>query len=72
MAREIASRNITVNAVAPGYISTEMTAGLSEGATENLQQKIPLGRLGVGADVAAMGLFRSIMLLSVSVIKGIY
>ena len=52
LAREIASRNITVNAVAPGYISTEMTAGLSEGATENLQQKIPLGRLGVGADVA--------------------
>ncbi len=52
LAREIASRNITVNAVAPGYITTEMTAGLPEGATENLQQKIPLGRLGVGADVA--------------------
>ena len=52
LAREIASRNITVNAVAPGYISTEMTAGLPEGATENLQQKIPLGRLGAGADVA--------------------
>jgi|TARA_B100001750_G_scaffold231667_1_gene230059 3-oxoacyl-[acyl-carrier protein] reductase len=52
LAREIASRNITVNAVAPGYISTEMTAGLPEGATENLQQKIPLGRFGVGADVA--------------------
>ena len=52
LAREIASRNITVNAVAPGYISTEMTAGLPEGATEKLQQKIPLGRLGAGADVA--------------------
>jgi 3-oxoacyl-[acyl-carrier protein] reductase len=52
LAREIASRNITVNAVAPGYISTEMTAGLPEGATENLQQKIPLGRLGAGTDVA--------------------
>ena len=52
LAREIASRNITVNAVAPGYISTEMTAELSEEATEKLQQGIPLGRLGVGADVA--------------------
>ena len=52
LAREIASRNITVNAVAPGSISTEMTAGLPEGATEKLQQKIPLGRLGAGADVA--------------------
>lgn len=52
LAREIASRNITVNAVAPGYISTEMTAGLPEGATEKLQQKIPLGRLGAGEDVA--------------------
>ena len=52
LAREIASRNITVNAVAPGYISTDMTAELSEEATEKLQQGIPLGRLGVGADVA--------------------
>lgn len=52
LAREIASRNITVNAVAPGYISTEMTAGLPAEATEKLQEQIPLGRLGVGADVA--------------------
>ncbi len=52
LAKEIASRNITVNAVAPGYISTEMTAGLPEEATEKLQEEIPLGRLGVGADVA--------------------
>ena len=52
LAREIASRNITVNAVAPGYISTEMTAGLTEEATEKLREQIPLGRLGVGADVA--------------------
>ena len=52
LAREIASRNITVNAVAPGYISTEMTAGLPAEATEKLLEQIPLGRLGVGADVA--------------------
>jgi 3-oxoacyl-[acyl-carrier protein] reductase len=52
LAREVASRNITVNAIAPGYISTEMTAGLSEEVTEKLQQQIPLGRLGEGADVA--------------------
>lgn len=52
LAREIASRNITVNAVAPGYISTKMTAGLPGEVTEELQQKIPLGRLGAGSDVA--------------------
>jgi len=52
LAREVASRNITVNAIAPGYITTEMTAGLPEEVTEKLQQDIPLGRLGEGADVA--------------------
>ncbi len=52
LAREVASRNITVNAVAPGYVSTEMTADLPEGAAEKLREQIPLGRLGEGADVA--------------------
>lgn len=52
LAREVASRNITVNAVAPGFISTEMTAGLPEEATETLKKQIPLGRLGEGSDVA--------------------
>lgn len=52
LAREVASRNITVNAIAPGYVTTEMTAGLPEDVTEKLQQEIPLGRLGEGADVA--------------------
>ena len=52
LAREVASRNITVNAVAPGYISTEMTAGLPEEAAEKLHEQIPLGRMGEGADVA--------------------
>jgi 3-oxoacyl-[acyl-carrier protein] reductase len=54
LAREVASRNITVNAVAPGYISTEMTAGLPEEATETLQQQIPLGRIGEASDVAGV------------------
>ena len=52
LAREVASRNITVNAVAPGYISTEMTAALPEKAAARLLEQIPLGRLGEGADVA--------------------
>ena len=54
LAREIASRNITVNAVAPGYISTEMTAALPEAAREHLLAQIPLARLGTGADVAGV------------------
>jgi 3-oxoacyl-[acyl-carrier protein] reductase len=54
LAREVASRNITVNAVAPGYISTEMTSGLPEGVVEKLREQIPLGRLGEAADVAGV------------------
>lgn len=54
LAREVASRGITVNAVAPGYISTEMTAALPEAARDLLLEHIPLGRLGSGADVAAV------------------
>jgi 3-oxoacyl-[acyl-carrier protein] reductase len=54
LAREVASRNITVNAVAPGYISTEMTAGLPEEVVETLREQIPLGRIGEGADVAGV------------------
>ncbi len=52
MAREYAARNITVNAVAPGYITTEMTESLSEDIREKLQGEIPLGTLGSGEDVA--------------------
>jgi 3-oxoacyl-[acyl-carrier protein] reductase len=53
-ARELASRNITVNAVAPGYIQTDMTAALNEDVKESLQQQIPLGRLGEPEDIAKM------------------
>jgi len=53
LAREIGSRNITVNAVAPGFIETDMTAGLGEEAYAQLTARIPLGRLGQAEDIAA-------------------
>jgi len=52
IAREVASRGITVNAVAPGFINTEMTAALPEKVIESYLQQIPLGRLGSAEDVA--------------------
>ncbi len=52
MAREYASRMITVNAVAPGFIDTAMTQGLSAEVKETLQKQIPLGRLGQPSDIA--------------------
>lgn len=51
-ARELAKRNITVNAVAPGFIETDMTAGLPEKGREALLQNIPMERLGSADDVA--------------------
>lgn len=51
-ARELASRNITVNAVAPGFIDTEMTQNLSEKIKEKLKEQIPFGRLGMPEDIA--------------------
>jgi 3-oxoacyl-[acyl-carrier protein] reductase len=56
-AREVASRGITVNAVAPGYIETKMTAELPPAAAEELKKRIPLGRLGAPEDVAGAILF---------------
>ncbi len=57
LAREVASRNITVNAVAPGYIESEMTEALPQQAQERLHDQIPLGRLGSGDDVAGVVAF---------------
>jgi len=57
VAKELASRNVLVNAVAPGYIATELTEDLAEDVKQTLQAAIPLGRLGQGADVAAAVLF---------------
>jgi 3-oxoacyl-[acyl-carrier protein] reductase len=53
MARELASRNITCNAVAPGFIETEMTAALSEEFKQTAVKQIPLGRVGKPEDVAS-------------------
>jgi 3-oxoacyl-[acyl-carrier protein] reductase len=57
LARELASRRVTVNAVAPGYIETEMTAALPDEAKKRLFEMIPLARFGAPADVAAAVLF---------------
>ena len=51
-ARELASRGVTVNAVAPGFINTDMTAALSEKVKEVMMQEIPVGRMGTPEDVA--------------------
>jgi len=52
LARELASRSITVNAVAPGFITTDMTAGLSEEVKTSIHSKIPLGKTGTPEDIA--------------------
>lgn len=52
-AKELASRGITVNAVAPGFIDTEMTAVLSDAVKENSRKQIPMGTFGKPEDVAA-------------------
>ncbi len=57
LAREYASRGITVNAVAPGYIETDMTAGLSAEQQSAMLTAVPLGRAGTAAEVAAAAAF---------------
>ena len=57
LARELASRGITANAVCPGFIATEMTAALPEAARADLSSKIPLGRLGAPEEVAEVVAF---------------
>lgn len=52
MAKELGSRNITVNAVTPGYIATDMTSAMSEVQTQGILQAVSLGRLGTAEDVA--------------------
>jgi len=53
LAREVASRGVTVNAVAPGFVDTDMTRNLPESARERLLQLVPLGRLGQVQDIAS-------------------
>ena len=57
VAKELASRNVLVNAVAPGYIDTELTRGISADAKKYLMDNIPLGRLGQSSDIASAVLF---------------
>jgi 3-oxoacyl-[acyl-carrier protein] reductase len=52
LAREIGSRNITVNAVAPGFIETDMTHGLTAELKQKMLEQTPLGRIGTAADIA--------------------
>jgi len=54
LAREVASRNITVNCVAPGFIDTDMTSGLAEEHKATLQGQIPMNRLGQPEEIAAV------------------
>lgn len=53
LAKELGKRSVTVNAVAPGYIETDMTAGLSDDLKTEMLKQIPLNRLGSGDDIAA-------------------
>lgn len=59
LAREVASRNITVNTIAPGFIATDMTKELPEASRDALLEQVPLGRLGAPEDIAACVLFLS-------------
>lgn len=56
-ARELASRNVTVNAIAPGFIETEMTAVLSDSVKENILAQIPMNKLGSTKDIAEAAAF---------------
>ena len=57
LARELGSRNITVNAIAPGFIETDMTESLDQDLRSTLAQQIPLGRLGSASEVVALVCF---------------
>ena len=57
MAREIASRSITVNAVAPGFINTDMTAALTDDQKDAIKKNVPLKRIGEVADISAITAF---------------
>ena len=59
VAREVASRNVTVNAVAPGYIATGMVEDLTEDQRKQILERIPMGRFGTSEDVAETILFLS-------------
>jgi 3-oxoacyl-[acyl-carrier protein] reductase len=57
IAREYASRAVTVNAITPGFVETDMTSALPEEVRKNMLQATPLGRIGTPADIAAATLY---------------
>ncbi len=57
VARELASRNVTCNAIAPGFIETDMTASLAGNVVDSLMAKIPVGKMGKPEDVAGIAVF---------------
>ena len=57
IAQEVASRNVTANCVAPGFIATAMTKVLDEGQQERVNGMIPMGRMGSGDEIAASVLY---------------
>jgi len=57
VARELASRGITVNALAPGFVETDMTGGLTEELKANILRQVPLGRFGQPEDIAQAAVF---------------
>ena len=59
LALEVASRNVTVNMIAPGFIATPMTQGLTEAQKAKLNEQIPLGRMGAPEDIAAAAVYRA-------------
>lgn len=57
LAREVAGRKVTVNAIAPGFIATDMTSGLSDAISEQIKKSIPMKRMGEADDIANAALF---------------
>ena len=57
LAREVASRGITVNAVAPGFIETDMTKALDDGQREAIMSQVPMNRLGSPEEIASVVVF---------------
>ena len=57
LAREVASRNITVNTIAPGFIETAMTDALNDKQKESILTSVPAGRLGTSAEIAAAAVY---------------
>ena len=57
LAAEVASRNVTANCIAPGFITSPMTEALNEAQTASTIAKVPAGKLGTGADIAAAAVY---------------